>query len=74
MGGSRVPGGATSADAYSNPTYASGKRGREDDEQDRPNSRDFGGYDAKRRKTQDTFGMPLNAPPHMQAIKTGGQR
>jgi enhanced filamentous growth protein 1 len=72
-------------DGYGNPTYSnpglpgavsSAKRGREDDDQDRPVSRDFDGYDAKRRKTgrQDTFGMPLNPPPHMQAIKTGGQR
>lgn len=84
MGGrARTPQGST--DSYGNPAYSgaahpavltSVKRGREDDDQDRPGSRDFDGYDAKRRKVgrQDTFGMPLNTPPHMQAIKTGGQR
>ena len=49
------------------------KRGREDDDSDRPGSRD---YDyAKRQNTggRDTFGMPLGAP-HMQAIKTGGHQ
>ncbi|KIW10273.1 hypothetical protein PV08_11235 [Exophiala spinifera] len=71
-------------DSYGNPAYSSGhpggltsvKRGREDDEQDRPGSRQFDNYDAKRRKMgpQETFGMPLQPPPHMQAIKTGGQR
>ncbi|EXJ63039.1 hypothetical protein A1O7_03484 [Cladophialophora yegresii CBS 114405] len=83
MGG-RTPQGAPT-DNYGNPGYSgsghatgvpSAKRGREDDDQDRPGSRDYDAYDSKRRKTgrQDTFGMPLNAPPHMQAIKTGGQR
>ncbi|EXJ80256.1 hypothetical protein A1O1_08398 [Capronia coronata CBS 617.96] len=84
MGRARTPQG-NSADGYGNAAYSGGghhaglssaKRGREDDDQDRPGSRDFDGYDAKRRKMgrQETFGMPLNAPSHMQAIKTGGQR
>jgi enhanced filamentous growth protein 1 len=76
-------------DGYGNPTYANGantapinsmKRGRDDDDQDRPSSRpgslDFDHFDNKRRKTgrPEQFGMPLQ-PPHMQqAIKTGGQR
>jgi protein SOK2 len=84
MGRARTPQGGP-ADTYASATYSGGshtpglpsvKRGREDDDQDRPGSRDFDGYEAKRRKMgrQDTFGMPLNTPPHMQAIKTGGQR
>ncbi|KIW98498.1 uncharacterized protein Z519_00159 [Cladophialophora bantiana CBS 173.52] len=85
MGGrDRTPQGGPT-DSYGNPTYASAghpttvpsvKRGREDDDQDRPSSREYDGYDPKRRKTarQDTYSMPLNTPPHMQAIKTGGQR
>lgn len=83
MGRDRTPQGG-SADGYGNPAYSSGghhggmsaKRGRDDDDQDRPGSRDFDGYDAKRRKMgrQETFGMPLNTASHMQAIKTGGQR
>lgn len=85
MGGSRTPVGAGASDGYGNPAYSgaghpagltSAKRGRDDDDQDRPVSRDYDGYDSKRRKVgrSDTFGMPLNPPPHMQAIKTGGQR
>jgi len=66
--------GAYPSSAYSGTGMQSAKRGREDDDQDRPGSRDF---DFKRQKTgpvrQEPFGMPLNAP-HMQAIKTGGQR
>lgn len=66
--------GAYPSSAYSGAGMPSAKRGREDDDQDRPGSRD---YDFKRQKTgsvrQESFGMPLNAP-HMQAIKTGGQR
>ncbi|EXJ86458.1 hypothetical protein A1O3_03409 [Capronia epimyces CBS 606.96] len=84
MGRARTPQGG-STDSYGNPTYSSGghhgglssaKRGREDDDQDPPGSRDFDGYDSKRRKMgrQETFGMPLNTTAHMQAIKTGGQR
>ena len=85
MGGrDRTPQGGPT-DNYGNPAYSgighpgsipSVKRGREDDDQDRPGSRDYDSYDSKRRKTgrQDTFGMALNTPPHMQAIKTGGQR
>ncbi|KAL2429076.1 Cell pattern formation-associated protein stuA [Exophiala dermatitidis] len=84
MGRARTPQGG-SADGYGNSTYSSrghagamssAKRGREDDDQDRPSSRDYDGYDSKRRKMgrQETFGMPLNPPPHMQAIKSGGQR
>lgn len=48
------------------------KRRRDDDEQDgRPSSRDTyqTGYDTKRQKVNESFGMPLHAP--MQAIKTG---
>jgi len=62
-----------------NPYTASGynpnqtlKRRRDDDEQDtRPVSRDAyqTGYDPKRQKINESFGMPLHAP--MQAIKTG---
>jgi len=83
IGNTRGAAGTSSTDSYSNSAYAGVKRGREDDDQDRSTtatatnnstSRDYGGYDPKRRKTQDPFGMPLNAPPHMQAIKTGGQR
>jgi len=85
MGNARTPAGAGSGDNYGNPTYSgaghpatltSAKRGREDDDQDRPGSREYDAYDPKRRKVgrQDTFAMPLNTPPHMQAIKTGGQR
>lgn len=85
MGGARTPVGAGPGDSYGNPAYSgaghpagltSAKRGRDDDDQDRPGSRDYDGYDSKRRKVgrSDTFGMPLNPPPHMQAIKTGGQR
>ena len=50
------------------------KRGREEDEAERPGSHDFDHF-PKRQNTgrQESFGMPLNAP-HMQAIKTGGQR
>lgn len=84
MGRARTPQGGPT-DGYGNPAYSGGghpagltsaKRGREDDDQDRPGSRDYDGYDPKRRKMgrQDPFGMPLNTPPHMQAIKTGGQR
>jgi len=85
MGGrDRTPQGGPT-DNYGNPSYSSAghpgpvtsvKRGRDDDDQDRPGSRDYDAYDSKRRKTgrQETFGMPLNTPPHMQAIKTGGQR
>lgn len=66
--------GAYPSSAYSGAGMPSAKRGREDDDQDRPASRDF---EFKRQKTgpvrQESFGMPLNAP-HMQAIKTGGQR
>jgi len=85
MGRARTPQGGGPTDGYGNPAYSgaghptaltSAKRGREDDDQDRPSSREYDGYDAKRRKVgrQDTFGLPLNTPPHMQAIKTGGQR
>ena len=66
-------GGNYPSSAYSAAPMASKKRGREDDDSDRPGSRD---YDyAKRQNTgrQDTFGMPLGAP-HMQAIKTGGHQ
>jgi enhanced filamentous growth protein 1 len=60
---------------YTGSTYSGAgvKRGRGDDD-DRPSSRDYD-YSAKRQKSshQDTFGMPLTAP-HMQAIKSGGQR
>lgn len=83
IGHDRTPQGGP-VDTYGNPAYSSGhpgaltsaKRGREDDDQGRPGSRDYDGYDSKRRKMghQETFGMPLNTPPHMQAIKTGGQR
>jgi enhanced filamentous growth protein 1 len=67
--------GPSSDGNYPSSAYSGGgmKRGREDDDQDRPDSRD---YDYKRQKTgpmrQESFGMALNAPPHMQAIKTGG--
>ncbi|KIV90946.1 hypothetical protein, variant [Exophiala mesophila] len=81
--GSRTPVGTGPADGY--PAYpnaghpatlTSAKRGREDDDQDRPGSRDYDGYDSKRRKLgrPEAFGMPLNSTAHMQAIKTGGQR
>ncbi|KAJ9500389.1 hypothetical protein LTR99_001592 [Exophiala xenobiotica] len=83
MGHDRTPQGGPT-DTYGNPAYSSShpagltsaKRGREDDDQDRPGSRQYDGYDSKRRKMgpQETFGMPLQPPPHMQAIKTGGQR
>jgi protein SOK2 len=68
-------GGNYPSSAYSaTGTLPSKKRGREDDDQDRPSSRDYE-YGAKRQNTgrQDTFGMPLSAP-HMQAIKTGGHQ
>lgn len=74
-GGSNGPSsdGPYPSSAYSGGGMPSAKRGRDDDE-DRPDSRD---YDYKRQKTgparQESFGMPLQ-PPHMQAIKTGGQR
>lgn len=85
VGSSRTSNGAGSGDNYASSSYsnsshgagmASVKRGREDDDQDGHTSREYDMYGAKRQKTgrQDTFGMPLNTPPHMQAIKTGGQR
>jgi hypothetical protein len=58
---------------YPSSTYSAAgvKRGRDDD--DRPSSRDYD-YVAKRQKSgHQDFGMPLQAP-HMQAIKSGGQR
>jgi protein SOK2 len=83
--GARTPVGAGPNDSYANNAYSgaghpavltSAKRGREDDDQDRPGSQDFDHFDPKRRKIgrQETFGMPLNPPTQMQAIKTGGQR
>ncbi|KAI1617932.1 hypothetical protein EDD36DRAFT_17147 [Exophiala viscosa] len=84
IGHDRTPQGGP-VDTYGNPQYSSGhpgglssvKRGREDDDQGRPGSRDYDGYESKRRKMgHQDFGMPLplNPPSHMQAIKTGGQR
>lgn len=70
-GASNVP---SSGNNYASSYPAAGvKRGR-DDEDERPSSRDYD-YGAKRQKSgrQDNFGMPLQAP-HMQAIKSGGQR
>ena len=70
-GSTNIP---SSGGNYPGSTYAAAsvKRGRDDD--DRPSSRDYD-YGAKRQKSghQDTFGMPLQAP-HMQPIKSGGQR
>jgi enhanced filamentous growth protein 1 len=67
--------GAYPSSAYSGTGMPSAKRGRDDDDQDRPASREYDQF--KRQKTgparQESFGMPLNAP-HMQAIKSGGQR
>ncbi|RMZ81394.1 hypothetical protein DV738_g2226, partial [Chaetothyriales sp. CBS 135597] len=62
-------GGTYPSSAYS---AAGVKRGRDDE--DRPSTRDYD-YGAKRQKSthQDSFGIPLQAP-HMQAIKSGGQR
>lgn len=68
----------SSSGNYGSSAYSGGvpskKRGREDDDSERTGSRDYD-YNTKRQNTgrPDSFGMPLNAP-HMQAIKTGGQR
>ena len=71
-GGANIP---SSGAHYPGASYAVAgvKRGRDDDDE-RPASRDYD-YGVKRQKSarQDNFGMPLQAP-HMQAIKSGGQR
>lgn len=82
MAGPAGPNGPPSDGPYPNSAYSGGgmqslKRGREDDDHDRPGSGrqlDFDSFDHKRQKTgQDQFGMQLH-PPQMQAIKSGGQR
>jgi protein SOK2 len=56
---------ASSYSASSQPA-TSNKRGREDDDHDRPASRDL---DYKRQKN---YGAPMGSANHMQAIATGG--
>lgn len=56
---------ASSYSSSSQPTI-SNKRGREDDDHDRPASRDL---DYKRQKN---YGAPMGSANHMQAIATGG--
>ena len=65
--------GMPSTDAYGATSYPStGKRGREDDDQDQ--NHDYDAYDPKRRKLgrAETYGGPLGSTPQMQPIKTGG--
>ena len=71
MGDSRSSNGGSgeyTASSYSNSSQpvTSNKRGREDDDHDRPASRDL---DYKRQKS---YGAPMGAASHMQAIATGG--
>jgi enhanced filamentous growth protein 1 len=80
MGTTSSSAGPSSAGNYASSAYSangpmpSKKRGREEDDQDRPGSRDYD-YAAKRQNTgtRDTFGLPLGAS-HLQAIKTGGHQ
>ena len=71
MGDSRSSNGGSgeyTASSYSNSSQpaTSHKRGREDDDHDRPASRDL---DYKRQKS---YGAPMGSASHMQAIATGG--
>jgi len=88
MADSRGANGATANDNYAPTSYpnsshsapvSTGKRGREDDDQDqvvRPGSRELdASFDSKRRKMagrQDTYGAPMGSNTQMHAIKTGG--